>query len=68
MLYLSDYPNSGRFLKNTQQFDITGHPSLSINAGESEGLPIGMMITGKHFDEMMVLNIAYGFEQIREGK
>ena len=55
-------------LRNTKPFNLTGHPSLSINAGCSEGLPIGMMMTGKHFDETTLLQIAYAWEQLRDGK
>lgn len=52
--------------KNTSAFNLTGHPSLSVNAGFSDGLPVGMMVTGKMFDEVTVLNAAYAFEQLRD--
>ena len=52
--------------KNTSAFNLTGHPSLSINVGLSDGLPVGMMVTGKMFDEVTVLNAAYAFEQLRD--
>lgn len=52
--------------KNTSAFNLTGHPSLSINAGFSHGLPVGMMITGKMFDEVTVLKVAHAFEQLRD--
>lgn len=55
-------------VKNTSPFDSTGHPALTINAGFSEGLPIGMMIIGKHFDETSVLQAAFAFERVRDGK
>jgi amidase len=51
---------------NTGPFNLTGHPALSINAGFSHGLPVGMMITGKMFDEVTVLKVAYTFEQLRD--
>ena len=51
-------------LVNTSPFNSTGHPALSINAGYSEGLPVGMMIIGKHFDETSVLQTAYAFEKL----
>ena len=56
------YDNS----KNTAAFNVTGHPALSINAGFSEGLPVGMMIVGRKFDEATVLNVAYAYEKIRD--
>jgi len=53
---------------NTGQYNLTGHPAISINAGFSEGLPVGMMIVGRHFEDAMVLNVAYAYEQIRDSK
>ena len=50
---------------NTCAFNMTGHPALSINAGFSDGLPVGMMIVGRKFDEATVLNVAYAYEKIR---
>ncbi|XP_028403580.1 uncharacterized protein LOC114526245 [Dendronephthya gigantea] len=52
--------------KNTSPFDVSGHPSLSISVGCLKRLPVGMMITGKMFDEETVLNVAYAFEQLRD--
>jgi len=51
---------------NTCAGNVTGHPAISINAGFSEGLPVGMMIVGKMFDESTVLNVAYAYEQLRD--
>ena len=45
-------------IRNTAPFDVTGHPALSINAGFSDKLPVGMMIVGKQFDETSVLQAA----------
>ena len=53
-------------MSNTSPFDITGHPALSINAGVIDGLPIGMMIVGRHFDETTVLQVARSFEILRD--
>ena len=47
-------------------FNLSGHPALSINAGCSEGLPVGMMIVGRKFDEVTVFNVAYAYEKIRD--
>ena len=51
---------------NTTTYNATGHPALSINAGFSEGLPVGMMIVGRHFEDANVLNVAYAFEKLRD--
>ncbi|XP_013395093.1 uncharacterized protein LOC106162363 [Lingula anatina] len=53
-------------LHNASQFNLTHHPALSINAGFAGGLPVGLMIVGKHFDEVTVLKAAYGFEKKRD--
>ena len=57
--------NAGR-LHNTAPFNATGHPSLSINAGYIDGLPVGMMITGKHYQDSKVLAVASHFEEARD--
>ena len=47
----------------TGVFDTTGEPSLSLNCGfTGDGMPIGMMISGKPFDEVTVLRAGAGFE------
>jgi aspartyl-tRNA(Asn)/glutamyl-tRNA(Gln) amidotransferase subunit A len=44
--------------------NLAGIPAISIPCGFShEGLPIGLQIMGKHFDEGMLLRVAYTFEQ-----
>lgn len=48
---------------NTCQFDATGHPAISIPVGMSEGLPIGMMLVGKHHDEANLYQIARAYEK-----
>ncbi|CAH0417326.1 Glutamyl-tRNA(Gln) amidotransferase subunit A [Periweissella fabaria] len=43
--------------------NFAGLPAISINAGFSEGLPVGLHIIGKAFDEDTVYRAAYAFEQ-----
>ena len=44
--------------------NLAGIPGLSIPCGFSrEGLPIGLQLLGKHFDEGRLLQVAYAFEQ-----
>lgn len=50
-------------LSNTAPFDVTGHPAVSVPAGESEGLPVGLMLVGDQFDDSTVLRTAYAFER-----
>jgi len=49
---------------NTPQFDLTGHPAMSVPCGVLDGLPIGMMIVGRMGDEATVLRAGYAFEQL----
>lgn len=46
--------------------NMAGIPALSITCGFSEGLPIGMQIMGRPFDEETILRVAYTFEQNSE--
>jgi amidase len=48
---------------NTMIFDHTHHPALSLPCGESEGLPIGMMLVGRRFEEALIYRAAHAFEQ-----
>jgi amidase len=50
-------------LANTAPFDVTGHPACSVPAGLAGGLPVGMMIVGRQFDDATVLRVAHAFEQ-----
>jgi aspartyl-tRNA(Asn)/glutamyl-tRNA(Gln) amidotransferase subunit A len=44
--------------------NLVGAPGISIPCGQTpQGLPVGMQILGKHFDEQRMLNLAYAFEQ-----
>ena len=67
LTYISDFILSAQSgINNTCMFNQTGHPALSINAGFSEGLPVGMMIVGRHWEDGMVLRVAHAWEKIRE--
>jgi aspartyl-tRNA(Asn)/glutamyl-tRNA(Gln) amidotransferase subunit A len=47
--------------------NLAGIPGMSIPCGFSaDGLPIGLQIMGNHFNEEMILRVAYGFEQATE--
>ncbi len=50
-------------IANTAPFDITHHPAMSIPCGMGDGLPIGMMLVGKRYDEAGIYRAAYAFEQ-----
>lgn len=48
---------------NTAIFDATGHPALSMPAGFSKGLPIGLMMIAKHYDEPTIYRAARALEK-----
>jgi aspartyl-tRNA(Asn)/glutamyl-tRNA(Gln) amidotransferase subunit A len=45
---------------------LAGVPAISIPCGFAEGLPVGLQIIGKPFDEAQVLRVAHAFEQNTE--
>jgi amidase len=49
-------------LGNTPQFDLTGHPAMSLPCGMSRDLPVGMMLVGRHYAESMIYRAAAAFE------
>ena len=51
-------------LPNTCGFDVSGHPAMSIPCGLSDGLPVGMMLVGKHYAETTIYRAAHAFEQL----
>jgi len=51
-------------LPNTCPFDVTGHPAMNIPCGMSDGLPVGMMLVGKHYAETTIYRAAHAFEQL----
>lgn len=54
-MYLSDV--------YTVPVNLAGIPGVSIPCGFSGGLPVGLQIIGRPFDEGTVLNVAFAFEQ-----
>ena len=49
-------------ITNTAPFDISHHPAMAIPCGMSGGLPVSMMLVGKHWDEPMIYRAAAAFE------
>ncbi len=55
-------------ISNTAPFDLTHHPAMSLPCGMLDGLPVGLMLVGKHFDEPTIYRAAYAFEQSGDWK
>ncbi|CAM3883797.1 Asp-tRNA(Asn)/Glu-tRNA(Gln) amidotransferase subunit GatA [Lederbergia lenta] len=43
--------------------NLAGLPGISVPCGFTEGLPLGLQIIGKHFDERTIYRVAYAYEQ-----
>ncbi|MBU3571469.1 MULTISPECIES: Asp-tRNA(Asn)/Glu-tRNA(Gln) amidotransferase subunit GatA [Priestia] len=46
--------------------NLAGVPGISVPCGLSNGLPLGLQIIGKHFDERTIYRVAHAFEQATE--
>jgi len=55
-------------LRNTVTADLTGHPAISIPCGVREGLPVGLMLTAKHFDERSLIAASAALESAGDWK
>ncbi len=49
----------------TVSLNLSGLPGMSVKCGTIEGLPVGMQIIGRAFDEEMIIRVASGYEKIR---
>ncbi len=53
--------------KYTRVYNITGSPAISVPCGFSEdGLPVGLHLAGRNFDEMTVLKAAHAYQQAND--
>ncbi|MGQ0568883.1 MAG: amidase [Armatimonadota bacterium] len=48
----------------TRQFNLSGHPALSLPCGfTASGLPVGIQVAAKAFDEVTLFRVAHAYEQ-----
>jgi aspartyl-tRNA(Asn)/glutamyl-tRNA(Gln) amidotransferase subunit A len=47
----------------TLSVNLAGLPGMSVPAGFIDGLPIGLQLIGKAFDEQTLLNTGHCFQQ-----
>ncbi|MDQ2093591.1 amidase [Rhodalgimonas zhirmunskyi] len=50
-------------LANTAPFDISHHPAISVPCGMVDGLPVGLQLVGKLWDEATLYQVADAYEQ-----
>jgi aspartyl-tRNA(Asn)/glutamyl-tRNA(Gln) amidotransferase subunit A len=51
----------------TRIFNLTGQPSISVPSGfTASGLPLGLMLSGRPFEDLTVLQVAYAYEQAHD--
>jgi amidase len=48
---------------DTPVHNATGHPALSIPAAEAEGMPLGLMLVGRHFHDHELIALARTWEK-----
>ena len=66
---LGDGPSPVRpaLIRFTQPFNLSGHPVCSLPCGfTAGGLPVGMQIVGRPFDEATVLRAADAFQRLTD--
>ncbi len=51
-------------IKNTWPINLTGHPALTVPCGKADhGLPAGLQIIGRKFDEYLIYQAGFAMEQ-----
>ncbi len=50
----------------TLALNLAGLPGMSVPAGFSQGLPVGVQLIGNYFEESRMLNVAHRFQQVTD--
>ena len=50
----------------TRPFNLTGYPALTVPCGFSDGLPVGLQLAARPFDEATALRAGYAYQQATE--
>lgn len=49
---------------STRAFSLTGHPAATLPCGaDAAGLPVGLQVVARHFDERTLFRVAHAFER-----
>ena len=61
-----EYPAFQVLTENTYPFNLLGLPAISIPAGFSDGMPVGLQIVGSHWREDVILKVGDAFQQVTD--
>jgi aspartyl-tRNA(Asn)/glutamyl-tRNA(Gln) amidotransferase subunit A len=57
-------PAELKLLRNTRPINVWGLPAISVPCGfTAAGLPVGLQIVGRHWEESTILALAHAYEQ-----
>jgi aspartyl-tRNA(Asn)/glutamyl-tRNA(Gln) amidotransferase subunit A len=51
----------------TMWLNLVGAPAISVPCGLSDGMPVGLMLAGRHWEDDFVVRAAYAYEQATGG-
>ena len=58
-------PGAGEMIRNTYPSNYTGLPAMTVPCGfTTEGLPIGLQLIGRPFEEQTLFRAAHGYESV----
>ncbi|HKW95776.1 MAG TPA: amidase [Methylomirabilota bacterium] len=61
------HPVRPSLVRYTRPFNASGHPAASVPCGfTADGLPIGMQVVGRSFDEATVLRVADAYQRVTD--
>ena len=53
----------GALTQYTRPFNLTGYPALTVPCGFSDGLPVGLQLAARPFEEATALNAGHAYQQ-----
>ena len=64
---IKDGDPTAELARLTAPYDVTGIPAISVPCGfDGNGLPIGLMIGGRHWDEATICQVAGAYESVTD--